>query len=836
MRKNYGKSLVAMCMSLAIAVTGFGASALSGVRTSAATDDNTSLTKVLGANDLKDLKFKWNDTSNIGPEREVIIAGREAQGALKVRDNGQMRKDLSSKWLAQNEMGTGINIGNTMEGTLSMTQKETTTDPTAFELSWRGAGAKITSQAYIDAVHSYGINTIRIPVAWSNMVKDGDPTYTIDERYLGRVEEIVNYALNKGMYVVINDHWDSQWWGQFGACKLVDGKKVVNQEMRDAAWVRFESYWTQISERFKGYSDHLIFEAANEELGDRLNDPICSNGYAESKDPKEKAIGGNLTMDECYAMTNKINQKFVDVVRSTGGNNAYRHLLIPGYNTDIHMTADSRFKMPKDTKENGTGKLFLSVHYYSPTDFALGSGDYTVKEQKQIKADFAKLSRFSDYGIIIGEHGVCEPRKVSSSVTQWLYDVFTEAKKVAAVPCLWDTGAYFDRENAKIIFKDIAIFYNTINNAKGDTKVETISGGDLSTVSERPIGKYVDKKVWDQRDGIHVYLFYQTSTWDYRNPFAATSEMGATEKSWEYIQAAGKEVPAKTVVKDILVKKDGTYTVRIDGIDISGAVKFQMLGISTDLNMIKYPGVKATNATIKYDDKAVKKNVSLGIKADQKYYTFMAVNVYEKDTKVSVPLKDENENQKYMLPSKSLEITFKITGLDKALKDIANKSYIDPETRKTLSGKDPLLGLEKNKTFTNGFFEYKVTTAATYSKEGAVLITGLTKLGKNGKTITVPKTVKNGEATYKITAIGSKAFKDAKATSVTLNENIKTIPASAFNNCVNLTTLTVNAKLTTVTKDAFKGCKKTIEVKGPSKDIIKANLTKLKGSGYKSFK
>lgn len=831
MRKNSMKALFAICMSVTMFVTGIGSTV--SVKSTAATDDNTSLTKVLSAKDIGNFREKWDDTSNIGPEREITIAGRST---LKVKDNGLMRKDLSSKWLAQNEMGAGINLGNTMEGTLSMAEKEITTDPTKFELAWRDKKEKITSQAYIDCVHSYGINTIRIPVAWSNMVKDNDPTYTIDEKYLGRVEEIVNYALNDGMYVIINDHWDNQWWGQFGACKMVDGKKVANQEMRDAAWARYESYWTQISERFKNYSDHLIFEGANEELGGRLNDPICSNGYKESKDPKEVGVGGNLTEDECYTTVNEINQKFVDVVRATGGNNAYRHLLIPGYDTSIDATLDKRYKMPTDTKENGTSKLFLSVHNYSPNDFCQGSGDYTVKEQKDIKDYFAKLKKFSDYGIIVGECGVCEPRKVSSSVTQWMYDVFTEAKKVAAVPCLWDTGAYFDRTKAKINFKDIAIFYNTINNAKGDTSVETITGGDPNAKVERVIGKYIDTKTWEQRDAVHAYLFYQTSTWDYRNPYLSTSEMGPTDKSWEYIQAAGKEASNTTVVKDILINKDGEYTVSIDGINLSGSVKFNMLGISTDLSVGKYSGIKVTNATIKFDGKTIKDNVDLGLKGDMKYYTFMAINTYERDASVSLPLKEENANQLLTLPSSKIEITFKISGLSQVEKDIADGSYIDPETKKTLLGVDPIVGLEKNKTFTSGFCEYKVTTAATSSKEGSVQLIGLSKNGLNAKLISIPPTIKESGATYTVTSLGANAFKNAKATSITLNEYIKKIPASAFNNCENLSTLTVKAKLSEVAKDAFKGCKKTITVDGPSKDIIKANIAKLKKSGYDKFK
>ena len=164
---------------------------------------------------------------------------------------------------------------------------------------------------------------------------------------LDRVEEVVNYALDNGMYVVINDHWDNQWWGQFGACKKdADGNKIADEETRKNAWTRYERYWTQICERFKNYSDHLIFEGANEELGERLNDGICVNGPAkgyskpDNAGPDIEVVSGNLKTDELYDTTNKINQKFVDIVRASGGNNTNRHLLIPGYNTDILSTAN----------------------------------------------------------------------------------------------------------------------------------------------------------------------------------------------------------------------------------------------------------------------------------------------------------------------------------------------------------------------------------------------------------------------------------------------------------------------------------------------------------------
>lgn len=122
-------------------------------------------------------------------------------------------------------------------------------------------------------------------------------------------------------------------------------------------------------------------------------------------------------------------------------------------------------------------------------------------------------------------------------------------------------------------------------------------------------------------------------------------------------------------------------------------------------------------------------------------------------------------------------------------------------------------------------------TNATVKVDGNVVV-GLSKAGKKAKSVSVAATVKN-TGTYKVAAIEKNAFKGAAASSVTLNKNIKSIPASAFADCKNLTKLTLNAKLTSVKKDAFKGCKKAITVKGTAK---KNNIKTLKKSGYKNFK
>lgn len=310
-----------------------------------------------------------------------------------------------------------------------------------------------------------------------------------------------------------------------------------------------------------------------------------------------------------------------------------------------------------------------------------------------------------------------------------------EATKYHAVPVLWDTRAFFNREEAKLIYKDIAIFYNTINQANG----------------------------------------------------------------------------------------------------------------STDIDKTLYPGITVTDATVKIDGQLAKEQPAVLIdKPDFNYYYFMAINVYDKDN--TYMLGNENANETLKMPAKSIEISFKINGLEKPLADIASGEYVNPETGEKIGTSSnepappttdepskPSTYLEKGASFTSGNFKYKVTKAAASDKEtGTVTLTGLAKKGTSAKKLSVGNTVKGSDGvTYKINAIGSKAFSGAKATSITLNKNIKSIPSSAFAKCQKLSSLTLKAKLTKVSKNAFNGCKKTITVKGTSK---KANLKLLKKTSYKKFK
>lgn len=472
--------------------------------------------------------------SNVGPDRTVTIVGGTS-ASMVVKDNGTVRKELSTLQLISTEMGQGINLGNTMEA--GPTSPGIYQDVTGYETAW---SAPITTPEMIDGMHSYGFNTIRIPVAWSSMISN-DGKYTIDDKLLGRVEEIANYALNNGMYVIINDHWDYGWWGQFG-----------DPKWEDKAWARYESFWTQISARFKDYSDHLILESANEELGRCLYDVLNENGYRDDSDGhKESDL---YTRDKAYELENRINQKFLDIVRASGGNNAYRHLLIAGDNTNIANTVDDRFVMPTDTAENGVSKLSISVHFYDPWSFcgddASGNSYVSSDKTKNIKS-LDKMKKFTEkgYGVIIGEFGVCNPRQ--DGVVAWLRDTIEICKERGYLPVLWDSsGRYFNRQTCKMIYKDVAEMYNEITGAKGDTDIKESTGKPNTGNTEAsddiikgltPVWKWEGK--WKKNDGKNIDLdgVKQTSDIEPANklscfvrPESCTDDTKITFNQWGY--------------------------------------------------------------------------------------------------------------------------------------------------------------------------------------------------------------------------------------------------------------------------------------------------------------
>lgn len=474
-------------------------------------------------------------------------------------DNGVMREGLTALE-ATRLMGNGINLGNTLEACDNNVGIKTNA-PLSYETYW---GQPKTTQAMIDGMKAAGFDTIRIPVAWmtnATHLYEGD--YTIDADYMNRVEEVVRYARKAGMYVIINDHWDGGWYGMFGS---------ESAETRALAMEAYKGMWQQIAERFRDYSDYLIFESANEELGTRFdeNSPLyCSD-----------SVVTYLNDDERYALTNEINQTFVDVVRSTGGNNATRFLLIAGYGTNIDQTCDDRFQMPKDT---AVSKLMVSVHYYDPWSYCGASSAASatkwgkVSDYEYMDQQLAKMTKFTEagYGVVIGEYGALPCSDGLKDNTLAYHTAFLDAcTKYNLTNCLWDCSGLYKRVSQTFADDDILAMYQEKRQANEEGQdyadVQAAAAAEAAAAAaEAPVTFLQDAVVVDDQTAL-AWIMWNDGSW------ALTHSVGDTYNA--------DSISEGLVATNAVITGEGKYTVGLDftgtAQGYSASVAFAAIGIS----------------------------------------------------------------------------------------------------------------------------------------------------------------------------------------------------------------------------------------------------------------
>lgn len=233
------------------------------------------------------------------------------------------------------ELGVGWNLGNTFDAIKGSWNANA--DEMTVEASWCEV---YTTREMIQAVHAAGFSTIRIPVSWHDHVS---ADYRISKPWLDRVQEVVDWAIDEGMHVILNTHHD-------------EDQIYPTQERLGETTAYFTAVWEQIAERFADYGDALIFES--------MNEPRLKG----NKD-YEWTFNGNAPLcREAADIINQLNQRFVHIVRASGGNNATRYLMVPGYCASPYNVGNDFFQLPEDTAEN---RIIVSVHAYTPYSFAL---------------------------------------------------------------------------------------------------------------------------------------------------------------------------------------------------------------------------------------------------------------------------------------------------------------------------------------------------------------------------------------------------------------------------------------------------------------------------------
>lgn len=351
-------------------------------------------------------------------------------------------EDLNQSQIVE-AMGPGWNLGN---------QLESVTDNVPEETNW---GNPVITEKLIQSVKAAGFKSIRIPVSYFAKIDD-DKDYTIDSKWLDRVQEVVDYCIKNDLYAVINIHGDGY--------NTIDGSWLLcNGKNQTEIKKKYKKVWKQIAERFKNYDEHLLFESMNEEFDGSYSEPN----------------------KEYYQNINDYNQIFVDTVRKTGNNNTKRWLIIPGWNTNIDYTAgDYGFKLPTDQYRDKSidkeeQRIMISVHYYSPWDFCGGengvitqwgneaddpSKTSTTCDETYMKNQLNLMkTTFADkgYPVFIGEYGSIGKTSYDSE-NEYYRAYFARklcqlSRKNGCIPMYWDNGyngvhgfGLFDRTTCEV--------------------------------------------------------------------------------------------------------------------------------------------------------------------------------------------------------------------------------------------------------------------------------------------------------------------------------------------------------------------------------------------------
>ncbi len=329
-------------------------------------------------------------------------------------DKGAMRENLTSAELVK-DMGFGWNLGDTLDVCNADRNGDGRIDEHSDKVDETLWGNPKATQELFNQLKADGVKSVRIPVTWRDHMGEA-PDYKVDEEWMDRVQEVVDYARNAGLYAIINIHHDGGGDPNFGAWVITTASSDY-----DAFIQKYKALWSQIAERFKDYSDYLVFESMNEVGFDNLN------------------------RSDAFNLLNKINQDFVNIIRSSGGNNAKRHLLIAGYWTDIAQTCSSEYKMPEDPEN----RCILSVHYYTPYQFCITGQQATwgsTSEINQMKNLVGRLNTtFVSKGtpVIIGEYAASGRDIDSCALFIKTFNQFCHSYGIATF--LWDNGGQIDR-------------------------------------------------------------------------------------------------------------------------------------------------------------------------------------------------------------------------------------------------------------------------------------------------------------------------------------------------------------------------------------------------------
>lgn len=361
----------------------------------------------------------WNDTDRIEEDSHegVNSAANKFVGSMKI----------------------GWNLGNTFDAYSDQNKA----DEMAYESDWCGI---VTTKEMVDEIKAAGFQTMRIPVSWHNHVTS-DGYYTISEAWLNRVQEVVDYAIDNDMHVIINIHHDNSTSYMYPTTEHLEQSKAY-----------VAAIWSQVAVRFADYDEHLIMEALNEPRLVGTSDEWWLDL-------------NNQQCVEAVQCINELNQVFVDTVRASGGNNEERYLLVPGYAASLQGVTNQYFELPQDIAGN-KNKILVEVHAYTPYDFALrapGEGRSIDQWSADDRVSTAEIDELMDtlyktyvqngIGVVIDEFGARDKNGNIQARTDFAAYYVAAARQRGITCCWWDNNEFTgDGENFGIFRRQVCSF------------------------------------------------------------------------------------------------------------------------------------------------------------------------------------------------------------------------------------------------------------------------------------------------------------------------------------------------------------------------------------------
>ena len=405
----------------------------------------------------------------------ILMAGM-SKAQTTVAPDATGMEQTAPEWAKQVVMGW--NLGNSLESERN-------------ETAW---GNPKTTKAMIQYVHEAGFNGIRIPVRWMDHVID-QSTMAVDPTWMARVKEIVDWALEENMYVIINSHHEA-WYDRN---PYYDKQEENNQKLG--------ALWTNIATEFRDYDSRLLFAGTNE---------ITVNWGAPTT--------------EQQAVQNSYNQTFIDAVRATGGKNYYRNLVVQTFACSPYHGLNG-FTIPNDPVE---GHLCVEFHYYDPYDYC-GSCKYyywgnaykdkgpiiTNSTEQTITQLFNRIQNTwgsKGLGIVIGEYGVSCHYTNDDKDTQmenmqyYLTCLVSEARKHGFAAFAWDNNVFGNGEEKFGIFRRTSsgmsvgntYFLRGITEGAGAEYVEPVTPGPEDNPDGVTFWEGDEMLNWDK--GLQLYI------------------------------------------------------------------------------------------------------------------------------------------------------------------------------------------------------------------------------------------------------------------------------------------------------------------------------------------